>query len=61
MPLSVNVIVTLATQYHLEYHCKALSEAPCIRLLTVVCDLGFIIIIVNFYNFRWGNMTSLIT
>jgi hypothetical protein len=24
MPLSVNVFVTLTTQQHLEYHCKAL-------------------------------------
>jgi hypothetical protein len=29
-PLSVNVFVTLATQQHLEYNCKALSETPCI-------------------------------
>jgi hypothetical protein len=27
-PLSVNVFVTLATQKHLEYHCKALFETP---------------------------------
>jgi hypothetical protein len=27
-PLSVNVLVTLATQQHLEYHCKALFETP---------------------------------
>jgi hypothetical protein len=29
-PLSVNVSVTLTTQQHLEYHCEALSETPCI-------------------------------
>jgi hypothetical protein len=28
MPLSVNVFVTLATQQHLEYHCKALMKHP---------------------------------
>jgi hypothetical protein len=28
--LSVNVFVTLATKRHLEYHCKALFETPCI-------------------------------
>jgi hypothetical protein len=27
-PLSVNVFVRIATQYHLEYHCKALFETP---------------------------------
>jgi hypothetical protein len=25
----VNVFVTLATQQHLEYHCRALFETPC--------------------------------
>jgi hypothetical protein len=29
-PLSVNVFVTIATHQHLEYHCKALFEIPCI-------------------------------
>jgi hypothetical protein len=29
-PLSVNVFVTLATQQHLKYHCKALFETLCI-------------------------------
>jgi hypothetical protein len=29
-PLSVNVFVTLATQQHMEYHCKALFETLCI-------------------------------
>jgi hypothetical protein len=29
-PLSANVFVTLATQRHLEYYCKALLETPCI-------------------------------
>jgi hypothetical protein len=28
-PLSVNVFVTLAVQYPLEYYCKALFETPC--------------------------------
>jgi magnesium-transporting ATPase (P-type) len=30
--LSVNFFVTLATQYRLEYSCKALFETPCIIL-----------------------------
>jgi hypothetical protein len=29
-PLSVNVFVTLATQQHLQYHCKTFFETPCI-------------------------------
>jgi hypothetical protein len=29
-PLSAKVFDTLATQKHLEYHCKALFEIPCI-------------------------------
>jgi hypothetical protein len=29
-PVSVNVLVTLTTQEHLEYHCEALFETPCI-------------------------------
>jgi hypothetical protein len=29
-PLSINVIVTLATQQHLECQCKVLFETPCI-------------------------------
>jgi hypothetical protein len=29
-PLSVKAFVTLATQQHLEYHCKALFKTPCI-------------------------------
>jgi hypothetical protein len=28
--VSVNVFVTLATQQHLEYHCKSLFNTPCI-------------------------------
>jgi hypothetical protein len=31
-PLSVNVFVTLATQYHLEYYCEALFETHCITI-----------------------------
>jgi hypothetical protein len=31
-PLSIKVFVTLATQSHLEYHCKALFETPCITV-----------------------------
>jgi hypothetical protein len=31
-PLSVNVLVTLATELHLECHCKALFETPFIYL-----------------------------
>jgi hypothetical protein len=38
-PLSVNVFVTLATQYHLEYNCKALFEAHCI-FLSPLCHLS---------------------
>jgi hypothetical protein len=34
--LSVNIFVTLATQYHLEYHCKALSELPSINSETCI-------------------------
>jgi hypothetical protein len=30
-PLSVNVLVTHATQLHLEYHCKTLFKTPCIN------------------------------
>jgi hypothetical protein len=29
-PLSINVFITLATRYHLEYHCKALFKIICI-------------------------------
>jgi hypothetical protein len=29
-PFAVNVFATLATQEHLEYHCKALFRTPCI-------------------------------
>jgi hypothetical protein len=29
-PLGVNVFVTLSTQQHLEYHCKALFQTSCI-------------------------------
>jgi hypothetical protein len=29
-PLSANVFLTLATRQHLEYHCKALFETPCV-------------------------------
>jgi hypothetical protein len=29
-PLSVKVFITLATQQHLEYHCKTFFETPCI-------------------------------
>jgi hypothetical protein len=30
---SVNVFVTLLTQWHLEYYCKALFETPCILVM----------------------------
>jgi hypothetical protein len=30
MPLSLNVFITLATQWNLEYRCKALLETPCV-------------------------------
>jgi hypothetical protein len=29
-PLSVNGLVTLVTQYHSGYHCKAIFKTPCI-------------------------------
>jgi hypothetical protein len=31
-PLSLNIFVTLASQYHLEYHCIALFETPRITI-----------------------------
>jgi hypothetical protein len=40
-PLSVNVFVTLATQQHLEYHCKALSEKPCTSPVEVTLNRSY--------------------
>jgi hypothetical protein len=38
-PLSINVLVTLATGKHLECHCKALFETPCaFHVLANVCS-----------------------
>jgi hypothetical protein len=50
-PLSINVFVTLATQYHLEYHCKALIETPYIGYkLSKAKRPRTVILIISFHS-----------
>jgi hypothetical protein len=40
-PVSVNVFITLATQQHLQYHCKRILETPCIIYFICYFELHF--------------------